>query len=347
MLKVVVTGGCGFLGSHVCKEFRRHGWATVAYDNLTKFEYDRADFNSSAIRNLQARTLQDSGTQLIVADILNMDEIDEAARGASLIVNCAAQPAMTVSMSHPRYDFEVNAKGLLNLLIAARARNIPVVHCSTIHVYGNDINYLVRDVGEDFFCYPDGPIDETEPILRGFVSPLHASKIAGEAYVQAFADTYSVPTAVFRLTGLYGPGQFGGEDHGWVANFAIRAMMHQPIKVFGTDLQVRDMLYVEDAARAFYTWYNEGCPQGTYNICGGPTHAVSIKQVLTLLADQFGHDQPPTIEPERIGDLWWFVGNYEKAWQAFGWEPHIPFVEGLHRLTDWLTENKYVFESVA
>lgn len=353
-MKVLVTGGCGFLGSHVCELFKERGWDVVAYDNLTKFEYSRIPyFDVEKVRDYNLRMLENIGVPTIIDDIRNLKMLSKAANHCDFIAHCAAQPAMTIAIEDPQLDFSVNVQGTLNILEVCRQKGIPMVNCSTIHVYGNGINSCLRE-GEDRF-YPrlisvkgEG-MDEEDPTLTGTLSPLHASKIAAEIYVQAYIDTYDIRAANFRLTGIYGPRQFGGEDHGWVANFAIRILMDLPIKVFGTDKQVRDILYVKDAARAFYDWYvgalpGRGCPSGIYNIGGGEVCITSIRNCLNILELITGKKQDIMLKPYRKGDLYYFCCDINKAAEAFGWTPKVLPQEGINELVTWIIDNREVFK---
>jgi len=344
-MKILVTGGTGFLGSHVCELFRDKGWEVVAYDNLTKFEYNRAGFKDE-VRDYNLKFLDSIGVLTIIDDIRNLKMLRKAMNGSDLVAHCAAQPAMTIAIEDPQLDLEVNVQGTLNVLEACRDKKTPVVNCSTIHLYGNGLNKWLNDKNKTHLRYEYGTAisEDFYPLLSGTLSPLHASKRAAELYVQTYADTYNIPTTNFRLTGIYGQRQFGGEDHGWVANFTIRTLFNKPIKIFGTDKQVRDILYVKDAARAFFDWYKHGCPSGTFNIGGGEKTAISIREVLDLLEEMTGKKSTIEMLPKRHGDLWWFVSDYTKAEQAFGWHPSVVPSLGLVPLIDWIQQERKLFE---
>lgn len=154
---------------------------------------------------------------------------------------------------------------------------------------------------------------------------------------------YGMKTACFRITGMYGERQFGGMDHGWVANFAIRTIMEKPITIFGTDKQVRDILYAEDVARAFLFWYNANCPVGIYNLGGGMKNSISLGECLSTLKEFTGKEQEIKTEGKRVGDLWYFVCDYQKAKREFGWVPQISVEEGLKRIVKWIEGNQELF----
>lgn len=343
--KILVTGGCGFLGSHVCELFKERGWSVLAYDSLTKFEYSRAFENVERIRDYNLRYLESIGVPTIIDDISNIKMLRKAVNGCNLVAHCAAQPAMTIAIEDPVLDFQANVLGTLGLLEICRERKVPIANCSTIHVYGSDLNQHLEEHETRFiFKFGEGISEDYFPLLRGTTSPLHASKRAAELYVQAYIDTYNLPAANFRLTGIYGPRQFGGEDHGWVANFAIRTLLEQPIKIFGTDKQVRDILYVKDAANAFLKWHEHDCKSGTYNIGGGRHYATSIRELLSLLKQLTGKESPIEWLPERRGDLWWFVSDCTKASKDFNWRPSCTPTEGLWQLVRWIEDERSILE---
>ena len=341
-LKVLVTGGCGFLGSHVCEYYRNKGEEVVSFDNLTKHELMRTGYNVDAARMYNWNFLKDIGVELVKGDIRNKEELINAARGCDFIIHTAAQPAMTISIEYPELDITTNVIGTFNVLEAARKFDIPVVNCSTIHVYGNKINETLKEAETRFIREPPA-IDENHPVLQGKLTPLHASKRAAEIYVQTYIDTYGVKAANFRLTGLYGPRQLGGEDHGWVANFTIRTILGLPIKIFGTDKQVRDILYASDAAEAFDAFYRNLLP-GTYNIGGGVSNAISLGECLKLISKITGIEQKIIYMPARHGDLWYFVCDITKANEKLGWKPKVSNEEGIKKLVDWVKENIELFK---
>ena len=343
MKKILVTGGCGFLGSHICELFRKMDWNVVAFDNLTKFEYSRTGYKTDDVREYNPRFLRSIGVGIIEGDVRDVATLGLAIEGCDFVAHCAAQPAMTIAIEDPLLDFEVNVQGTLNVLRACRKENVPVVNCSTIHVYGNEgINHALVEE-ETRLVLPSFPINEYHPLLEGLISPLHASKRTAELYVQTYIDTYKLPAANFRLTGIYGPRQFGGEDHGWVANFIIKTILGRPIKIFGTDKQVRDILYVKDAANAFRDWFAGGCVPGTYNIGGGEDTSISIQELLVLVESITDKRSEVEMLPKRHGDLWWFISDYSKATETFNWSPLFMPKEGVLELIEWVEDNSELF----
>lgn len=340
-MRVLVTGGCGFLGSHVCRFYREKGWEVVAFDNLTKLELVRTGYDVEKARDYTWNQLDAHGVTLVKGDVRDRDELFRAAEGCDYIVHTAAQPAMTIAIEHPQLDITTNVLGTFNVLEAARALKIPMVNCSSIHVYGNEINSTLIEGPRRFTRRPPA-IDERHPIMEGKLTPLHASKRAAECYVQAWVDTFGIEAATFRLTGMYGPNQIGGEDHGWVANFVIKTMLGLPITVFGTDRQVRDILYVSDAVAAFDAFFHHRKP-GIYNVGGGEATAVSIGESLELMREITGKEQNIQYGEKRHGDLWYFVCDIAKAGEHLKWQPSVLPREGISRLAAWVSENMDLF----
>jgi CDP-paratose 2-epimerase len=344
-LKVLVTGGCGFIGSHTCEHFRARGWDVVSYDNMTKFELDRTGYRTDASRDFNWKLLEGLGVEMLKADIRDLDRLLDATSGCEYVVHTAAQPAVTISIEEPLLDLETNVLGTANVLEAARRHRIKVASCATIHVYGNWINDELREAPTRYVREP-AEVNEEAATMQGYLTPLHASKASGEHYVRIYASTYGVEAASFRLTGLYGPRQVGGEDHGWVANFAIRNRIGWPITIFGSGKQVRDILYASDVAEAFERFFERGKP-GIYNLGGGTAHAISLLECIELIDATTGRKSDVRFEDARFGDLKYFVCDSGKARRGFGFDPQVRPQQGVPRLLEWIEQNRALFAAEA
>lgn len=342
-MKVLVTGGCGFIGSHVCEYYHKMGWEVVSFDNMTKYELKRTGYNTDLARMHNWEFLDALGIELMKEDIRNFENLLKAADGCDYIIHTAAQPAMTLSIENPHLGFTTNVAGTYNVLEVARRFKIPVVSCASIHVYGTDINKSITE-GEKRYTRNPVAIDEKHPTMRGDITPLHASKKSAENYVRAFIDTYDLKAASFRLTGLYGPRQFGGEDHGWIANFAIRALRNEPITIFNSGKQVRDILYASDVCKAFHAFFENQVP-GIYNIGGGIENSISLLESVEYLARLLGKQIDYSLGGERFGDLYYFVSDTQKAKQKLGWQSEVRPYDGIKFLVDWIKDNMEIFKS--
>jgi CDP-paratose 2-epimerase len=341
-MKVIVTGGCGFLGFHVCSFFRKQGAAVVAYDNLAKHEFARSPYMRDDAREFNRRELGRMGIEVAVQDVRDKEALVRYAASADYLCHTAAQPAMTISWEDPELDFSTNTRGTFNVLEAARLAEIPVAVCSSIHTFGPDaINASLGETGTRYTREP-AALSEDEPLLQGAVTPLHASKRSNEIYVRSYIETFQLRAAAFRLTGIYGPNQFGGEDHGWVANFAIRAMLGLPITIFGTGKQLRDILYATDAADAFGAFYRSPKP-GIYNVGAGTGSMISLLESIAVIEELTGRKADVRFEEGRFGDLRYFVTDFTRFHTATGWTPRVQPREGIGRLVEWVRANPTLF----
>lgn len=341
-MKVLVTGGCGFLGSHVCEYYAKKGDKVLAFDNLTKYELTRTGYATDEARNYNLNLIKSFGVEFIKGDIRDYEKLLEAAKGCDFIIHTAAQPAMTISWEDPDLDFSTNVHGTFNVLKAAREYKIPVASCATIHVYGTRINDELKE-GKTRYLRKPAEINEEYPTMTGILTPLHASKRSAEIYLQTFIDTYKIEAASFRITGIYGPNQFGGEDHGWVANFAIRAILGTPINIFGTGKQVRDIIYAKDVAEAFDAFYKNR-KSGIYNIGGSSKTAISLIECVDLLKEITGKDIKVNFCADRLGDLRYFICDTNKAKKELNWQAEVMPKEGIASLVNWIKENINLFK---
>ena len=345
-MKVLVTGGCGFLGFHLCRHFRELGAHVVAFDNMAKHEFARNPYMRDEARDHNRAELARMGVEIAVEDIRDQQALHHHARASAYLCHTAAQPAMTISWEDPELDFSTNTRGTFNVLEAARAASIPVAICSSVHTYGPDtINASLIEAATRYERTPVS-IGEDEPLLQGAVTPLHASKRANELYAQCYADTFKMNVACFRLTGIYGPNQFGGEDHGWVANFAIRTLLGLPITLFGTGKQLRDILYASDAAAAFESFYRAP-KSGTYVLGGGEPSMISLLECVALIEELTGNKANVGFQEARFGDLRYFVADSSRFRHATGWQPRVLPRDGVARLIDWVRSHPGLFQQPA
>lgn len=341
-MKVLVTGGCGFAGSHVCEYYKKQGADVIAYDSLTKFELGRTGYSAEGARYHNVDVLKKLKVKIAQEDIRDKEALFKYAKKADFIIHTAAQPAMTISWEEPELDFTTNVVGTFNLLEAVRKYKTPMVSCASIHIYGNTINDEVKE-GKTSYIRKPALIDETHPLVEGVLTPLHASKHTGDLYIRSYIDTYKLPIASYRLTGLYGSRQFGGEDHGWVANFAIRAVMGYPLRIYGTGKQARDILHVSDLVKSFDAFYKKQ-KAGVYNVGGGSKTLISLIECIHLIEGILGKKVEIQYEEGRHGDLIYFACDTTKIKKNLGWEAKVTPQEGVTELVNWIQNNQDLFK---
>ena len=266
---------------------------------------------------------------------------------ASCVFHFAAQVAVTTSLLKPRVDFEVNARGTLNVLEACRMLDPPppLLFTSTNKVYGSLSDLPLVRKGHRYLPAERRirlrGIDERQPL--DFHSPYGCSKGAADQYVLDYAHCFGLPCVVFRMSCIYGPHQHGTEDQGWAAHFVRQILNGRPITIYGTGRQVRDMLFVEDLVRAMRLAIERiDLTQGhAFNMGGGPDNAVSVREVVDVLARL--NAALPTVRRSRWrqGDQRYYVSNTSRFAQMTGWSPDVGVREGLHVLNEWLRSSEW------
>ena len=331
---VLITGGAGFVGSNLAHRLLSNGHRVRLLDNLSR---------AGVERNL--RWLIETHGDLVdieVPDVRKLSIVKQAVKDASQIFHFAAQVAVTSSLVDPIEDFEINARGTLNLLEAVRAADTPppLIFTSTNKVYGNlaDLQFTRqanRYAPLDEIIRERG-INESRPL--DFHSPYGCSKGAADQYVTDYARTYRLPALVFRMSCIYGPHQYGNEDQGWVAHFVIRSMSGKPITIYGDGMQVRDILFVDDLVDAFLLaqQHMQKLAGSAFNIGGGPTNSVSLLELLDLLAVVHGGDVSVRFEDWRAADQRYYVADTSKFSRLTGWQARVPVHEGVRRLYEWI-----------
>jgi CDP-paratose 2-epimerase len=334
---VLITGGCGFIGTNLAHRILSSGRPVLLFDNLSRPGVER---NLAWLH----RTHRDL-MRIEAADVQDPHVLRSAVSRASQVFHFAAQVAVTTSLVNAVQDFEVNARGTLNLLEALRAQDDPppLVFTSTNKVYGGLPDVKLRATGsryepEDQITRENG-ISELRPL--DFHSPYGCSKGAADQYVIDYARTFGLPAVVFRMSCIYGPHQFGNEDQGWVAHFLIRALKGEPLTLYGDGKQVRDILYVEDLVDAFLLAQAEmqRLSGKAFNIGGGPANTISLLDLLEMIEKLHGHRPQIRTGAWRPGDQRYYVSDTAKMRAATGWTPRVNVEEGVRRLYEWLRDN--------
>lgn len=346
MTTILVTGGAGFIGSHVAEFYAKKGNKVIVFDNLAravllKKDIKNIDFNWNYLRKYKE-------IELIKGDVRNLGEVKNAVKDVDVIIHAAAQTAVTTSVTDPAPDFSVNAIGTFNVLEAARLskKNPAIIYCSTNKVFGENVNKIKVDEHKDSYSfekkYSQG-ISEDFSIDNCEHTPYGCSKLTGDLYVQDFHHLYGLKTAVFRMSCIYGTRQFGVEDQGWVAWFTIATILGKPITIYGDGKQVRDVLFVSDLIDVYDKFVNSNLKHIVANIGGGPKNTLSLLQLLKLLKDLTGKQSKVSYADWRPSDQKVFIADIKKAKELLNWEPKINPQEGVKKLVDWVDENKNLF----
>ncbi len=332
----LITGGAGFIGSNAAHHYlSRGGRVTILDDFSRRGSRDNVEWLESV-----------HGRELVVVegDVSRPDfALAELVEQADVVFHLAAQVAVTTSVEEPRRDFEVNALGTFNVLEAVRrAASKPIlIYSSTNKVYGELRQLAVERVGNRY-VYRDRPEGVGEGMSLDFHSPYGCSKGAGDQYVLDYARIYGLRTICFRQSCIYGPHQFGMEDQGWVAWFALRALKQLPLTIFGDGCQVRDVLHVRDLIAAYdaaIATIDRSAGQA-FNIGGGPGQTLSLLELIAMLEAQLDRPVDYRFADWRPGDQRIYVSDIRKARERLGWEPRVQPREGVRDMTRWLSRNK-------
>lgn len=329
---VVVTGGAGFLGCNIADALASRGEEVVIFDNLSR---PRVRENLQWLAARHPRLLQTK-----IADIRDADAIKETVAGARAVIHLAAQVAVTTSVADPVTDFEINARGTLNVLEAVRnhAPDAAVLFASTNKVYGKRVpdgglslegQRYAPQIGQSGF-------DESTPL--DFYSPYGCSKGVADQYVLDYARIYGMRSAVFRMSCLYGPRQFGTEDQGWVAHFLMAAIAREKITIYGDGYQVRDALFVDDAVDAYLRALDniDAVKGRAFNLGGGLERSLSLRELLARIEAMTGATPDAAFADWRPGDQPWYVSDTAQFSKATGWRAQTSLDDGLLRLFQWL-----------
>jgi CDP-paratose 2-epimerase len=336
-MQALITGGAGFIGCNLARYLATRGHRVRVFDSLARPGSER---NLAWLRDTLGADLE-----FVQGDTRDAAAVARAAAGADAIFHFAAQVAVTSSVDDPVHDFEVNARGTLNVLEAARQSGSAVFFTSTNKVYGGMDDVPVVELPTRY-AYADLPQGASEAQPLDMHSPYGCSKGAADQYVHDYARIYDLRTVVFRMSCIYGERQFGNEDQGWVAHFLIAAVLGRPITIYGDGKQIRDLLFVDDLVRAFeLAWERLDATAGrVYNIGGGPENTLAVwAEFGPLLEELLGRPIPVQFGPWRPGDQKVYVTDVRRAAAEFGWRPTISAREGITRLLRWVQANRDLF----
>jgi CDP-paratose 2-epimerase len=335
-VRILITGGCGFLGSNLSAAALDKGAEVTVFDNLSR---------TGSAQNLEWLRGQGRFTH-VHGDIRNVNDVTRVVRefAPDAVFHVAGQVAMTTSIANPRMDFEVNAMGSLNVLEAVRdhAPEAAVIYSSSNKVYG-DLEYIAYQETATRYVDPDHPdgLDEGTPLE--FQSPYGCSKGSADQYMQDFARVYGLKTLVFRHSSMYGSRQFGTFDQGWIAWFcsqavkARRGLLDQPFTIAGNGKQVRDVLEARDMARLYFAGLEhiDRAKGQVLNVGGGMENSLSLLELFTLLEELTGAELRYEKLPPRFSDQRIFVADLAKARALLNWTPEVSARQGIGDAVAW------------
>jgi UDP-glucose 4-epimerase len=300
--RVLVTGGAGFIGVNLAPVLADLGYTTRCFDDFSTGH--RADAERAAY------------DEIVEGDVLEAAALAEATRDCTHVVHLAAQAGVPASVEDPVTDLELNVRGTVHALLAARD----------------------SAVSGFVFASSNAPLGEITPpahegVLPRPTSPYGASKLAGEAYCSAFAGSYGVPTTVLRFANVYGP--YSYHKGSVVAAFCKRGLAGEPLVVYGDGSQTRDFVFVEDLCRGIAAALGYGGKGLVAHLGSG--HETTVLEVARMVADRLG-GVPVEHRPPRVGDVGRSASDISTARELFGFEPRVRLQDGLDQTIDWFRE---------
>ncbi|MBD1399559.1 NAD-dependent epimerase/dehydratase family protein [Pelovirga terrestris] len=308
-LKILVTGGAGFIGSHLVDLLLSQNHQVVVLDN----------FSTGKLDNLPSA---DRGLSIVNGDIRYSDTVEQAATGCDAIVHLAAVASVQASVEDPCGTHQVNLVGTLNLLEVAKKQGIKrFVYASSAAVYG-DTNEL--------------PVSEATQLNP--LTPYAADKLAGEYYIDFYRRQYHLKPVIFRFFNIFGPRQDPSSPYsGVISIFLQRAQANQPITVFGDGEQTRDFVYVAELVRlleqAVTTTEPAAMPMNVGN--GKQT---SLNQLLAAIQDFSSHPLDIRYSNPRSGDIRYSCADNQRVREQMGFHNQYPIADGLKRTWEWMRE---------
>lgn len=301
MTTYLVTGGCGFIGVNIVSQLLRRGHSVRVLDNLSTG--NREDLDTKHV-------------DLQIGDIRDRASVSKACQGIDTVIHLAAHTRVVDSVSNPELNFEINAIGTMNVLLACRASGVKkLIFAST---GGAILGEQEPPVHEDMVPRP--------------VSPYGASKLAGEAYCSAFYGSYGLKTVMLRFSNVYGP--YSHHKGSVVAQFFRELMQKKPLLVYGDGLQTRDFLYVDDLVEAILLADSADTPGEVFQIASGRETSIrhlcdTINNVIPGLKLEVRYESP------RAGEIRRNYANIEKARRMLGYDPKTSLENGLARTWQW------------
>jgi UDP-glucose 4-epimerase len=307
-MRMLITGGAGFIGSYLCEKYTKEGHTVLCLDN----------FLSGNLLNVR-HLLGCRNFKLVKGDIRDFELLERISRDLDVIFHLAAQIHVDRSYVEPRLTYEINVMGTQNVLEIARIYDVKkVIHTSSSEVYGS-AQYV--------------PIDEKHPLDAPH--PYGASKIAADRMCNAYVITYGMDISIPRFFNIFGPRQRDIGYGGVISIFTRRVLNDMPPVIYGDGKQTRDYTYIEDAAKAFDLVLNHESRLDPINIGSGKEVSIlDLANMIIELCGKKGVIEPVHVEP-RIGEVKQLIADVRKARKVLGWEAKYDFKKGLRAFIQW------------
>ena len=336
------------IGSHCAEYFARRKDKVVVIDNLLRSLIFGSKEKSVEYNWHYLKTIKN--VVLLKKDVRDRSEMLRIFQKEKpdIVIHTAGQPGVKYSLENPFEDYEINSTGTINVLEALRKANPKgiFIYTSTNKVYGDNVNAIsiVEKKKRYEFKNVKGVNERASIDLTGH-TPYGVSKLSGDLYTQDYANIYNLKSGIFRMSCIYGTRQFGFEDQGWLAWFAIRFFLGKPITLYGDGKQIRDVLWVNDLIQAFegfircdFRYKGE-----VFNIGGGSQNTISLLELIETLEKISGKKVKINYGPWRRFDQKVYVSDTTKCKKLLKWQPRISPTEGIEKLYQWVSRNEKLF----
>lgn len=313
-MKILITGGAGFIGSHLCDKYTKNEDTVLCLDNFM-------NGNLMNIRHL----LNYRNFKLINGDIRDFDLLEKMMRDVDAVFHLAAQIHVDRSIIEPKLTYEINVLGTQNILEVARMYDVEkVIYASTSEVYGS-AQYA--------------PMDEKHPLNAPH--PYGASKIAADRMCYAYIETYGMNICIMRPFNLYGPRQKDSGYGGAISLFTKRVLSNTPPIIYGDGEQTRDYTYIDDIVDAYDLILNNKPIREPINFgTGKEINIIDLANKIIDLCDKTRNITPVHVE-QRPGEVKRLVADISKAKEFLGWKPKHTIEKGLKNFIDWYKNYKF------
>jgi UDP-glucose 4-epimerase len=314
-MKILITGGAGFIGSHLCEKYVSEGETVFCLDN----------FENGDLRNIYG-LITNKKFKLIHGDIRDSNLLEKIMPRVDAIIHLAAQIHVERSIIEPKLTYDVNVLGTLNLLEVARRYDVEkIIHTSTSEVYGSARSLLMNE--DHPLCAPH---------------PYGASKIAADRLCYAYVQTFGMNICIARPFNTFGPKQ---KDHGYggaISIFTRRVLSGRPPIIYGDGSQTRDYMYIDDLVKAYdlVLKSNKSLKEVINFGTGKDVKIIDLANKIIELCDHKRKIEPVHVAP-RPGEIKQMIADYSKAKKLLGWEPKYTLERGLEEFVEWYKSFKF------
>src|SRR3989344_4890599 len=344
---LVVTGGCGFIGTNIVLHAKEKGYKVIAFDSLIR-----------PLSEENLPILKRAGVEIVRGDVRNPQDIERLPKPIHGIIHLGANPGIPWSIAWPIFDFTTNALGTLNVLEISRLNGkFPVIFASTNKIYSEEINLVpVKAKGKRYVwdCAKVNKKKVRGTVLAGLTrsgvnedfpmdssgrfphSPYGASKATADLYCQEYFHIYGVPTVVNRMSCIYGLYQKGVEDQGWTDWFVRAKINNQPLNIYGDGKQVRDALFGTDVTKLYIKEFEniDDVAGQVFNVGGGVKNTISLLEAIEHLNKKGGKPLKLTFKPWRAADQKIYISDISKVQKILGCKPKVGVIEGIDKIWD-------------